>query len=99
LLVSVVSLAQSDNQLTMFVCATTVAAALLSLAGKSLADKVYKHVAAFSVDGLHGSDVGKYIALRPKSTIAKLLETGFEYEDAWASAVWVSLEYHVSRPF
>ena len=67
----------------------TLALALLSLAGRGLADndKKYKHVAVFSVDGLHGSDVGKYVTLRPKSTIAELLETGFEYENAFTSAV------------
>lgn len=46
----------------------------------------YKYVALFSVDGLHGSDVGKYVALRPKSTIAQLLEIGYEYTDAFTSA-------------
>ncbi len=46
----------------------------------------YKYVALFSVDGLHGSDVEKYVALRPKSTIAQLLETGYEYTDAFTSA-------------
>lgn len=46
----------------------------------------YKYVALFSVDGLHASDVGKYVALRPKSTIAQLLETGYEYTDAFTSA-------------
>lgn len=48
-------------------------------------DKVYKHVAAFSIDGFHSSDVGKYVALRPKSTIAELLETAYEYTDAFTS--------------
>lgn len=72
----------------MLVRTINVAVALLSLAGRSLADdKKYKHVAAFSVDGFHGSDVGKYVALRPQSTIAGLLETGFEYENAFTSAV------------
>lgn len=42
-------------------------------------DTVYKHVAVFSVDGLHSSDVEKYVNLRPKSSIASLLATGFEY--------------------
>ncbi|KAL9581768.1 MAG: hypothetical protein Q9212_003706, partial [Teloschistes hypoglaucus] len=46
----------------------------------------YKHVAVFSVDGMHGSDVEKYIALRPQSAIAQLLETGYEYTDAFTSA-------------
>ena len=49
--------------------------------------KKYKYVLAFSVDGLHSSDVGKYVAARPKSTIANLLETGYEYSDAFTSAV------------
>jgi predicted AlkP superfamily pyrophosphatase or phosphodiesterase len=48
--------------------------------------KQYKYVAVFSVDGLHGSDVTKYVAMRPKSTIAELLETGYEYTDAYTSA-------------
>jgi len=49
-------------------------------------DKVYKHVVTFSIDGLHSSDVPKYVALRPKSTIAALLETGYEYTDCYTSA-------------
>ena len=48
--------------------------------------KTYKHVAVFSIDGLHSSDVEKYIALRPKSTLAALLETGYEYTDCYTSA-------------
>jgi hypothetical protein len=55
--------------------------------GPSAAAKKYKYVLSFSVDGLHSSDVGKYIALRPESTIARLLETGYEYSDAFTSAV------------
>lgn len=39
----------------------------------------YKHVAMFSVDGLHPSDVEKYVALRPRSTFAKLLKTAYDY--------------------
>lgn len=49
-------------------------------------DGDYKYVAIFSVDGLHSSDVGKYIALRSKSTIAALLKTGYEYNNAFTSA-------------
>jgi len=49
-------------------------------------DTEYKYVALFSVDGLHASDVGKYVALRPESTIAQLLETGYEYTNAFTSA-------------
>lgn len=48
--------------------------------------KNYKHVALFSIDGLHSSDVGKYVSLRPKSTIAALLATGYEYTNAFTSA-------------
>lgn len=51
-------------------------------------DGVYKHVAVFSVDGLHSSDVEKYLNLRPNSTMARLLATGFEYTStqyAWFS--------------
>ena len=46
----------------------------------------YKYVAVFSIDGFHSSDVGKYVTLRPKSTIAQLLETGYEYTNANTSA-------------
>lgn len=46
----------------------------------------YNYVAVFSVDGMHGSDVERYIALRPQSTIAQLLETGYEYTNAFTSA-------------
>jgi hypothetical protein len=48
--------------------------------------RTYEYVAAFSIDGFHGSDVGKYIAQRPNSNIAKLLTTGFEYTNAFTSA-------------
>ncbi len=46
----------------------------------------YKHVAVFSIDGFHSSDVGKYVTLRPNSTLAQLLETGYEYTNAYTSA-------------
>jgi len=45
----------------------------------------HKYVAAFSIDGFHGSDVTKYVAKRPNSTIAKLLATGYEYTNAYTS--------------
>jgi len=48
--------------------------------------KVYQYVGVFSIDGFHSSDVGKYVALRPQSTIAQLLETAYEYTDAFTSA-------------
>jgi predicted AlkP superfamily pyrophosphatase or phosphodiesterase len=47
--------------------------------------KVYKYIAAFSIDGFHSSDVDKYVAVRPKSTIASLLATGYQYADAYTS--------------
>jgi len=49
-------------------------------------DKLYKYVAAFSVDGMHSSDVEKYVAMRPGSTIATLLKTAYEYTDCYTSA-------------
>ena len=55
-------------------------------AGVLANDDGYKYVAIFSVDGFHSSDVGKYVAQRPKSTIAELLETGYEYSNAFTSA-------------
>src|SRR2546423_10431372 len=55
--------------------------------GPSAAAKKYKYVLAISVDGMHSSDVEKYLAIRPKSTIASLLATGYEYTDAFTSAV------------
>lgn len=48
--------------------------------------KTYKHVAAFSIDGLHASDVQKYVALRPASVFATLLKTAYEYTDCLTSA-------------
>ena len=49
-------------------------------------EKNYKYVALFSVDGFHSSDVAKYVSLRPKSNIAALLATGYEYTNAFTSA-------------
>lgn len=46
----------------------------------------YKHVAVFSVDGFHASDLDKYVALRPNSNISALLKTGYEYSSAYTSA-------------
>ena len=69
---------------TILVAASAVSVAA---AAATTGNKVYKHVIAISADGLHSSDVGKYIAKRPKSTIAKLLQTGYEYTDAYTAAV------------
>lgn len=53
------------NCIIMYLKSLILAAAF---AGNAYADKRYKYVATFSIDGLHGSDVEKYVALRPKST-------------------------------
>ena len=77
--------------MTMFLRTITIAATVVCLGSNCLAwqsaQKLYKHVAAFSIDGFHSSDVEKYINLRPGSVIAKLLETGHEYTNAYTSAV------------
>jgi len=54
--------------------------------GPAFATKRYKYVATFSVDGLHGSDVEKYVAVRPQSTIAGMLEHAYLYSNAYTSA-------------
>ena len=46
----------------------------------------YKYVAVFSIDGMHSSDVEKYLAARPKSNISSLLQNGYEYTNAFTSA-------------
>lgn len=51
------------------------------------ANPPYKYAVVLSIDGLHSSDVGKYVALRPLSNMAQLLSTGIEYQNAWTSAV------------
>lgn len=65
----------------------TVAFATLSLASAAaMRAGSYKHVAVFSADGLHASDLDKYVALRPNSNISTLLKTGYEYSGAYTSA-------------
>lgn len=49
-------------------------------------ESCYSHVAVFSIDGFHSSDIEKYVTLRKDSTIAKLLRTGYEYTNAYTSA-------------
>lgn len=59
-----------------------ILAASIGFAGQCMSHphpSFYKNVAMFSVDGLHPSDVEKYVALRPQSTIAKLLKTAYDY--------------------
>lgn len=69
---------------------TKTLALVAALAGCAVAntddDTVYKHVVTFSIDGMHGSDVEKWVALKPESTIATLLKTGYEYTDCYTSA-------------
>lgn len=73
----------------------SIPTSLLGLAGLAFTIPVlaaptaapYKYVVAISVDGMHSSDVEKYVKARPKSTIASLLSTGYEYSDAYTSAV------------
>jgi hypothetical protein len=66
-----------------------IAAAYLTQLSKSApaASAPYKYVLAFSVDGMHSSDVEKYLAARPNSNMSKLLATGYEYSNAWTTAV------------
>lgn len=40
-----------------------------------------------SVDGMHASDLDKYVALRPNSAFAGLLQTGIKYPNANTSGV------------
>jgi predicted AlkP superfamily pyrophosphatase or phosphodiesterase len=44
----------------------------------------FQRVAIFSVDGLHSSDVNKWLAKGP-SNISTMLENGYLYSDAWTS--------------
>jgi predicted AlkP superfamily pyrophosphatase or phosphodiesterase len=65
-------------------------ALVATLGGRAVANTpdstVYKHVVTFSIDGAHGSDLEKYVALRPASTIATLLKTAYKYTDCYTSA-------------
>jgi hypothetical protein len=53
----------------------------------AVASAPYDHVIALSVDGLHGSDIDKYLAVRPKSNLASLLSTGIVFNNSYTSAV------------
>jgi predicted AlkP superfamily pyrophosphatase or phosphodiesterase len=73
----------------MYISFLLVGAAALALSGvecNPVPKAKYKYVAVFSVDGFHPSDVEKYVAARPQSTIARLLETAYEYTNAKTSA-------------
>ena len=73
----------------MFVTALLAAAAavLPSATAAPTKEAKYKYVLAFSIDGMHASDVEKYTSARPDSTIAALLETAYEYTDVYTTAV------------
>lgn len=71
----------------MYSSSLALALATLSLASAApLQTGSYKHVAVFSVDGLHASDLDKYVALRPNSNISALLKSGYQYSGAYTSA-------------
>ncbi|ORX99962.1 alkaline-phosphatase-like protein [Clohesyomyces aquaticus] len=63
---------------------------LFSLAGQAIGSPLLrrkdgvKHVAVFSIDGLHSSDIDKWLALGP-SNMSKLLDTGYRYTEAWST--------------
>lgn len=67
-----------------------ILALIAALSGCAVAntddDKVYKYVVTFSIDGMHSSDVEKWVALKPAGTIATLLKTAYEYTDCKTSA-------------
>jgi len=47
---------------------------------------IIKHVAVISVDGMHSSDIAKYLAIRPQAFIGTMLKTGYEYANAYSTA-------------
>src|SRR3954452_15139228 len=44
-----------------------------------------KHILLISVDGMHQSDLERYVATHPSSTLARLVHSGSEYTNAAAS--------------
>ncbi|KAK3675346.1 hypothetical protein LTR78_004856 [Recurvomyces mirabilis] len=54
--------------------------------GYDCKEQPFKHVITISVDGLHSSDVGKWVALSPNGNISQLLQHGYEYTNAWTTA-------------
>lgn len=44
----------------------------------------FEHVAVFSVDGLHASDIDKWLALGA-SNISEMLENGYLYTDTYTT--------------
>ena len=45
---------------------------------------LFQHVAMFSVDGLHGSDIDKWLA-KGASNISKMLDNGYLYSNSWTT--------------
>jgi hypothetical protein len=45
----------------------------------------FQHVAAFSIDGLHASDIDKWLAKKGTSTISKMLQHGYRYTNAFTT--------------
>ena len=87
-LVSTIAYGQPQAPKSTATAVSTISDGRLQAPGPSAAAaKKYKYVLTFSTDGIHSSDVAKYVALRSKGTIASLLETRYEYSDAYASAV------------
>ncbi|KAG8409094.1 hypothetical protein J3459_017797 [Metarhizium acridum] len=76
----------------MYLSKFAIAAAWLSglasadINGRHAPNNTYKHVAFFSIDGMHSSDIEKWVASKPQGAIAKLLETGYWYKGALTSA-------------
>ncbi|KIW01883.1 uncharacterized protein PV09_06730 [Verruconis gallopava] len=62
-----------------------VAAGLIRREDKEECGSTYKHVAVISADGLHASDIDKYVALGP-SNFSILLSHGTQFTNAWTSA-------------
>lgn len=58
------------------------AVALGAFATTATAAAPYAHVMLISVDGLHAIDLQNYAATHPKSTFAKLIDTGVNYTNA-----------------
>ncbi len=77
--------------LTKVSLGATAAFSIARVQAAPASNALYKHVLVFSVDGMHSSDVEKYVAVRPESNISKLLSTGYEYSNAFTSAVRMSL--------
>lgn len=44
----------------------------------------FQHVAVFSIDGLHNSDIDKWLA-KGKSNISEMIENGYRYTDTYTT--------------